>query len=788
MTPEQEITDYSMVKELFSAALDLSPKERAAFLDQHCTDKNVRGEVASLLEAREEAGEFLNNISAAETVQNVIDTNKSFIGQKINNYRIEKEIGRGGMGIVFLATREDFHQQAAIKLIKRGMDSDAILERFTREREILATLNNPYIARLTDGGTTKDNLPYFVMEYVEGVAVDKYCESNNLSEKEILGLFRKICEAVTFAHQKLVVHRDLKPSNILVTADGTPKLLDFGIAKLLNSTDASETQTNQRVLTPAYASPEQISGKPIDTTSDVYSLGKILAELLAGKDQTVPMQKLNADLRNILTVSLREDAARRYASVERFSEDIRCYLAGLPVSACRDTFSYRSVKFIKRNSLAIIVSALFVLTLLIGSIATLWQAREAQRERQVAERRLENLRKMSDSFTTEIHDAIENLPGSLPARRMLMLHAVEQLDALATESDGNPLLMDELAEAYFNSTHLPDMLLVDKDATLRKEIEIYRQLIAKNPANIHYQEQMALGYASLGDITKVRGSLADSLEDYKISLSMLEKVIESEPDSIEHRLNLSSVLLETVSIYTLEGNNEMASELIRQTVAVNEEIRKLNENEPQLISLIEQTKLDFCAEQTSNGNYSQAIETLQQILSRYEIQATRNTNDTSVKYYLFVINRRLAFTLDKSGDIQSAAKHLQTAVTIIEQLLADSPKDFGYHRNSAATHNLIGELLIRRKDYVNSIEHFRRAIELSNFVLESDTDNSESKTDLARATADLGNAFVLIGKTKEGTDNLKKALVSLQEIYAHDNKNIELKRIYLQTQDWLKVK
>ena len=714
MSAQNIAEDYEKIKEIFSDALELAPEARAAFFAQIDEDKRLIAEVKSLLAAREEAGEFLNNGS----IKNSIRHGEKYIGQTIDHYRVEREIGRGGMGVVFLATREDFRQQVALKIIKRGMDSDLLISRFRREREILATLNHPFIARLLDGGTTKDDLPYFILELVEGVPIDEYCKTNNLSETQKLELFRKVCEALIFAHQKLIIHRDLKPSNILVTADGTPKLLDFGIAKLLDSTEA-ETQTYQRVLTPAYASPEQLRGEEVDTRSDVYSLGKILAKLLLGEDSknlrlstvknkvTVAQKhKLNTDLRNILAMSLREETARRYGSVEKFSEDIRYYLAGLPVAARRDTFAYRTAKFLGRNRIATAAFTLFIITLTIGIAATLWQAREAQREREVAERRLENLRKMSDSFSTEIYGAVEHLPGSLPARRMLARYAVEQLDSLAAESKSNLELRDGLAQAYLNLGDLPDMLLVEKDATLRKAIEIYSQLNAEAPDNVHFREQTGISYAALANIAKVRGSLANSLDYYKKSIEIFELVDQKEPDSIAHLSNLSHALLDAGKIYLLQGRIEDSSQMSVRALSVIEKLRKINENERELLPLIVQAKIQISVEQMHAGDYKPAIETLSEILGQYEEELTRNGNDTSINYYLWTINRRLADVLERSGDFQGALKHYETAYLIIEKLLASSPKDFGYHRNSALSHILYGEMLMRRKQYAEALESF----------------------------------------------------------------------------------
>ena len=799
MLPQNNSDDYQKVKDVFIAALDVAPEKRRAFLDGYGADEKLLGEVESLLKAREEAGEFLNHVSAADTVFKFADQNGKYTGRKIGSYVIEKEIGRGGMGVVFLAGREDFKQKAAIKLIKRGMDSDAILERFTREREILAALNHPYIARLTDGGTTEEDTPFFVMEYVEGIPIDEFCKNKRISSKETLELFGKVCEAVAFAHQKLVVHRDLKPSNILVTEDGTPKLLDFGIAKLLNSTDANDTQTNLRVLTPAYASPEQIQGETVDTTSDVYSLGKILSELLQVSDCSSGIgaingnvqpkinsaQSLPVDLQAVLQTALRPERVRRYNSVEKFAEDLRRFQIGLPVTARKDTFSYRTAKFIQRKRYAVAFGLLFVLTLIGGLLATLWQAREARRERAVAERRFDNLRNISGSFITEIHTAIQNLPGSLPARQMLLRHAVEQLDALAAESGDNPALQEQLAEAYFNSAQLPDMLLAEKDSTLKKEIAVYRKLLAADPQNIQYQEKIALANLALGDITKVRGSIADALELDRDALSTLERIAAKQPDDTDRRVNLASAYQEISLLYILEADAGNASEMSRKELAAIEEIRLKKPDEPALKQLFDIARIRVCTEQTMNGDFQTAISTLRQVLSEYETARAKSPNDTSVLYYLWVINRRLAVTLEKSGDLRSASEHYRTALTLIENLAGESPNDYGYYRNSALTNIYYGRMLVSQKHPADAIKLFRRALELSAKVLENDADNAESKSDAAWANANLGDALFKLGKTEDALNYLNKSLNSFNDLAARDGKNAELQANYSQTRDWL---
>jgi eukaryotic-like serine/threonine-protein kinase len=284
MTPER----YQQVKELFQSALEREGSQRKRFLDEACAgDPSLREEVESLLTSHEQAPSFIES-SALEIVSKVLpdQRDEQMVGQRIGPYKVIREIAHGGMGAVYSAFRADdeYQKQVAIKLIKRGMDTDSIIRRFRNERQILANLDHPNIARLIDGGTTEDGLPYFIMDHVEGLPIDAYCDAHKLSIAERLKLFRTVCSAVEYAHQHHVIHRDLKPSNIFVTAEGVPKLLDFGIAKVLNPEPPFQTveSVGLRPMTPDYASPEQVRGETITPASDVYSLGVLLYELLTG--------------------------------------------------------------------------------------------------------------------------------------------------------------------------------------------------------------------------------------------------------------------------------------------------------------------------------------------------------------------------------------------------------------------------------------------------------------------------------------------------------------------------
>jgi serine/threonine protein kinase len=518
MNPErwQQITD-SMDK-----ALGLQGGERAAFLARLAhSDPELHAEVVSLLSSHAQAGaEFLNTPvapPALELSETLVrdpmrpSARDPMIGRRLGPYQIVELIGVGGMGEVYRAVRADdeYRKQVALKLVRAGLDSAAVVNRFKNERQILASLDHPNIARLLDGGTTGEGIPYFVMELIEGQTIDCYCDDHNLATTERLKLFLQICSAVQLAHQRLIVHRDLKPSNILVTSEGLPRLLDFGIAKLVDpSTDpgtdaqiSEPTLTQFRAFTPGYASPEQIKGEPITTASDVYSLGVVLYELLTGKhpyrvagdtpekvaravcetnprkpssvvgqagsfssgrDQqaAVPSsaqaardaerlsKRLKGDLDNIVLMALRKEPQRRYSSVEKFAEDIRRHLEHLPVTARNDTAWYRATKFVARHKVGVAATAGVAVIVLAALGVTLREARIAREQRARAEQRFNDVRTLANSLMFEFHDSIKDLAGATPARELLVRRSQEYLDRLAREAKDDPALQQELATSY----------------------------------------------------------------------------------------------------------------------------------------------------------------------------------------------------------------------------------------------------------------------------------------------------------------------------------------------------
>jgi TolB-like protein/Tfp pilus assembly protein PilF/tRNA A-37 threonylcarbamoyl transferase component Bud32 len=410
------LDDWRRVREVFEEALAQPPERRQSFVAEACRDEPaIHDQVVALLASHELGAGFLErpavHLLGGAALAGLASLNNpdSNLGQVIGSYCLESCIGHGGMGTVYLARRADrvFERQVAIKMIRRGMDSEIVIRRFQQERQILASLDHPHIARLFDGGTTPEGLPYFVMEYVEGTPIDQYAEAYSLDTRARVELCLRVLEAVQHAHARHIVHRDLKPSNVLVTAEGAPKLLDFGIAKILDpEAQGNSTVTSLlRAMTPDYASPEQVRGEPITPATDVYALGLLLYELLTGHrpyrlgtrthdeiarviceqdplrpsavvDQTrdgspeLLRRRLAGALDAVVLKALRKEPSKRYPTVAALADDLRCYLSDRPVSAARDAVRYRVVRAVRRHRAAAGVAALLAALLFLASAVT----------------------------------------------------------------------------------------------------------------------------------------------------------------------------------------------------------------------------------------------------------------------------------------------------------------------------------------------------------------------------------------------------------------------------------
>lgn len=461
--------DPSRIEELFHQTAALPEPEQAEFLAQASQgNRRLQSAVSELLAAAREASTAWERSALDIEARHTALESRTRPGEFCGPYCIVRRIGTGGMGSVYEAVRKDaeFHKRVAIKFVHLGIDDPAGMGRFRSERQILAQLEHSGIARLFDGGTTADGIPYLVMEYVDGVPIDRFAAERGLSRIHRLQLWLQVAEAVQYAHRNLVVHRDLKPANIIVSSEGVPKLLDFGIAKLL---DSGGDATTLRGLTPEYASPEQVCGRAIGVASDIYSLGVLLFVLLAGRRpyrataaqpaelvreicEAEPVWEppglIDAELRSILSQALRKEPGRRYASVERFADDVRRYIEGLPVSARGDSTLYRVRKFTARHAIPVAASVALILAILGGLSASIWQARRADRQRLIAQRRFDEARRLAYSVIHEIEPKLATINGTVVLRKTLIEQTLGYLERLARDSADSPELMRELIDSY----------------------------------------------------------------------------------------------------------------------------------------------------------------------------------------------------------------------------------------------------------------------------------------------------------------------------------------------------
>jgi non-specific serine/threonine protein kinase/serine/threonine-protein kinase len=667
----------------------------------------------------------------------------------VGPYRLERELGRGGMGVVYLGVRDDalFDQRVAVKVVKRGMDTDAILERFRQERQILAGLSHPNIARLLDGGTTADGRPYFVMEFIDGLPLLDSCDRRGLDVSSRLRLFLAICAAVQYAHQNLVVHRDLKPGNVLVTADGTAKLLDFGIAKIVSADGEAETATvtrsGQRLMTPEYASPEQIRGEPVSTVSDVYALGVMLYELLTGvqpfalatrspdeilrivcsedpprpstavtrartatgggsRDETrldpsarqQLRRRLAGDLDNIVLKAMAKEPSRRYGSAEQLADDIRRHLTRRPVSARPDTLGYRVSTFIRRNKAGVLAAALVAASLVVGLIGTIWQWREAQAERQRAEQRLADVRALANAMIFDIHDSIAPLAGSTPARALLVRRALEYLDRVAGENSDVDVQRD-LAAAYMKLGDVQgrrlNANLGDSEGALashRKALRLREQVSAARPGDPSVTGELATSHARVGEMLQTSGDTTGATAEYRTAVRLFEQARRLRPQDAALSLELSSAYDRLGYVMAAAGDTRGALDLYRQS--------------RQLVELI----------------------------------AGPAPEDPDLKRMLAISHQRIGNTLGNPnypnlGDTAGAATALQQAIDLLTDVVAARPTAAPARRALAAACSNLSDVRVARGELDAADEALGRALRLYRELLESDSSDAQARRDVA---------------------------------------------------------
>lgn len=825
---------YQRVKDVFTEAVELPAAERADFLRIRCIDDPaLLAEVESLLSEHEHPQNLIE-ANAFDLKKDLAANGQKYDGRIFGNYKIFREIGHGGMGAVFLAERNDgqFDQQVALKIVRQTIVSSDLERHFLRERQILATLNHPNIAKLLDGGVSDAGEPFLAMEYVEGKDLLEYAEGLTIDEK--LRLFLKICDAVEYAHRNLVVHGDIKPSNILVTQQGEPKLLDFGLAKMQDQDLSSdETKTAFRAFTPAYASPEQLRGNAISTVSDIYSLGVVFYELLSGgkpfhfenksleeilhtltneeprrlsqlQNTKLPAQKLKGDLENIAAMALRKEPERRYRSVRDLAGDIDKYLNGLPISARPNTFTYLASKFFRRNKLAVFAAALVVLALIMGLSISLWQANVARTERDRAEKRFSDVRKLSNSLLFEISPKIENLNGSTEAREILVRSALEYLDSLASESRDDLQLQSELASAYEkigdlqgnpNKSNLSDFSGAIE--SYRKANEIRRQL----PESDENLLLLAKNFIQLSTVRYYQNDVKGAVSDSGESLKIYERLI-ARSDSFQLQTDRIEAQISNAQIYADNNQYKIAIPLFQQTL---QQIGNYDQSRKD-IRLLKMKAASFLAHALSwDGRQSEAETEMatavlgtENLLAEYpndsavrqqswrtlsfasiiyegidnkfsynygkralelaNAAVTSDGADTQAKQNLMKSYSRIGFTSVLLGQINEAGIHLRKAEEILDELTLKEPKNIGYQKDYGRLYIRYGDMYKRQMNFPKALENYERSTQYFEKIAEAEDKNTLAKRDTAQSLKNVGETQLKLDREAEARQTFLKAL------------------------------
>ncbi len=832
---------YQKIKKIFNQSAEIAVSEREDFLKSACDDSEMRREIEKMLAFADDANDTLD-----KNAYEIFTNGKHLkIPEKIGDYKILREIGRGGMGAVYEAVREnkDFRRRVALKVIKRGMDTDTVVSRFRVEQKILASLEHSFIARFLDGEMTADGLPFYAMEFVEGEPIDDYCAAKNLSIDERLKLFREVCAAVQYAHQNLVVHRDLKPKNILVTKDGTPKLLDFGIGKILTPDTEEEigTATQLGMMTPAYASPEQIRGERIGTASDIYSLGVILYELLTGqkpykftsksqieiekaileleptkpsaiqnsktkeinrKSQIANRKSLKGDLDTIILKALRKEISERYVSVGQFSEDIRRYLEGVPIMARPGTFSYRAAKFIRRNRVGVLAAGLVFLSLCIGIAAAMWQARRAEQQKILAEKRFSEVRQIANNVVFKYTDAISNLPNSAEVREMLLRDASDYLDRLAQDAGNDTALQRELAAAY---TKLGDIRGRPHSASLgdtagaiesyEKAVPLLENVYRNAPSGEKTQiaaELIAL-YREIGT-TFSRADLNTPNRALYIerTRSVIEEIAREFPENTTFKIESARVKTNEAE-RLLKSDFERGEQIYREQIfPLLAEIEKTAEGERFAANVYnelawlygEQAKLMLEA----GGDRERAARIFQSSLEfalREEqikqLRFGREPGNVRIKRGLAVGLTNAAIALHNLERFDESLERLNEALRIKQELVAFDAKNIQAVFDLGTVFSELGIVYHKKKDFARAIGFYEQALASFDRVIATDAENYEAvyyKIDVLTQTA---NSFAAMENVEKSLEFFRRAEdLAAKTASTDENHRIQRGRIYLQ--------
>lgn len=733
MKTEMTRERWQTLKRIFNEALELAGTEREDYIQKACgEDHKLRKEVLSLLEAYDTPGVLDSPPNQLLTSVLTHHTSGEKKGKQIGPYEVLERLGHGGMGSVYLAERADgqFEQKVALKLLRTGFTSENQTRRFLAERQILASLNHEHIARLYDGGVTKDGQPWFAMEYVEGLSIDEYCDANQLTINQRLKLFLKVCRAVQYAHSKLIVHRDLKPSNILVTEDGTVKLLDFGIAKALNQDELLPerpplTRTGLLPLTPAYASPEQVRGEPITAASDIYQLGVVFYELLCGcrpyevsgrtpseieriiceEQPTRPstavtsisnsgdktrhevtdnrrtnvdhlQKRLRGDLDTIVMKTLRKEPDRRYDSAEQFATDIRNYMNGRPVTAHPDSLTYRARKFIRRHTIGVAATAVIIVLLIGYAITITWHSQRTQAALEQSQLETEKAEQVTEFLMSmfEASDPMETLGDTVTAR-VLLERGIQQAEALDSQPAVQAQMLDLTGRVFMNLGEYDEA-----ESLLEQALDVRE----KNFRSPH--SDLSESLHNLGVLFWENGQYEKAERYLREALEMKQELHEEVHESVANTMLSLAIVLK--------------------------ELRKFEEAEPL---------------------YHNSLEINRQVHGEKHETVANNLNS-------------LGNFMESRGDFEEAEKHYLESLALYRELYGKE------HPDVASSLTNLGRLKERMGDLETSVSHHQEALQIRRSVFD------RLHPDVAESMYYLGRVFKDLDKIDIAEKNLKEAL------------------------------
>jgi tetratricopeptide (TPR) repeat protein len=755
---------------IFLAALELERSARRRFLDEACgTDAALRRDVESLLAADEEARDFLE---PPPRPRDDVDPN---VGRILGPWRLLRRIGRGGMGSVYLAHRADssFEKTVAVKLIHAGLDTADVLRRFRNERQVLAALEHPNIARLLDGGAGEDGSPYLVMEHVEGTPIDRHCRENGLSVDARLSLFVRVCSAVQHAHRNLVVHRDIKPSNVLVTGDGEPKLLDFGIAKVLapGGAPADATVGDARAMTPRYASPEQLRGEPVTTATDVYSLGVMLYELLAGQTPYRPRSEsrvdleravleqdpaplppaagLSPDLGAVLLVALRKEAGRRYASVDAFAQDLARCIEGAPVSARRDSVAQRVARFVRRERrLAASIAALAV-TLVGGFVGALALASRARDAEAAATRRFEQVRQLARTLATDAYDAVARVPGSTEARRTLVEASLRYLDGLAAEADGDAALLTEVGEGYMRAVEVLGRNTVGYVGALDEALavcarfdEVAARIERAAPGSPAAFRARSLAAGSRCDVLLALGRIEDADRASAEQWEAASRWIAQAPADSDAVWAMALAHVERASVRFRRRDHAGVEADLLGAIARFGSLVERGDLRPGLHDNLRIQWVNLASARLEAGAPEEAMAAARRSVELAEAAVARDAT-AAHRQGLVTARLRLAETAAAAGDAATARAGFESTRDDFRRMSREDPGNLTFRERAMFASMALGDLLRDSGSSRDAIDAYREALTDGEALLAAAPDHAEGRGSVASVHDGLARAALL---------------------------------------------